>query len=252
VHKLLIINNNSDLLIKILNKILSSDENINKNKKGAISSICISKVNEGNLFILNLISNAKIETNEEKLHKLVGFSSSYSNFVLSFIQHYNSDIEKEFKLLSKIFCKILQIDLENKFERYKIVSSSSTVDMMIRFQGIQSTILSKIQNEEYEKLYSDDTSINKLIYLNKIYDKHNLSNQENKPMINILQFELENTLPKFMKCLDANELQQIFSVLTNLIDSNDVNLRKATKNLLQEFINLNLLEFHKYNDNQKE
>ena len=124
--------------------------------------------------------------------------------------------------------------------------------MLIRFQGIQSTILSKIQNEEYEKLYSEDTSINKLIYLNKIYDKYNLSNQENKPMINILQFELENTLPKFMKCLDANELQQIFSVLTNLIDSNDVNLRKATKNLLQEFINLNLLEFHKYNDNQKE
>ena len=252
VHKLLIINNNSDLLIKILNKILSADENINKNKKGAISSICISKINEGNLFILNLISNAKIETNEEKLHKLVGFSSSYSNFVLSFIQHYNSDIEKEFKLLSKIFCKILQIDLENEFERYKIVSSSSTVDMLIRFQGIQSTILSKIQNEEYEKLYSDDTSINKLIYLYKIYDKYKLSNQENKPMINILQFELENTLPKFMKCLDSNELEQIFSVLTNLVDSNDVNLRKATKNLLQKFIDLNLLEFHKYNDNKKE
>ena len=144
------------------------------------------------------------------------------------------------------------MDLENEFDRYKIISSSSTVDMLIRFQGIQSTILSKVQNEEYEKLYSDDTSINKLKYLNKIYNKYNLSNQENKPMINILQFELENTLPKFMKCLNTNELQQIFKVLFNLIDSNDVNLRKATKNLLQEFINLNLLVFHKYSDNKKE
>ena len=252
VHHLLIINNNSDLLIKILNKILSSDDNIDITKKGAISSKCISKINEGNLFILNLISNAKIKTNEEKLHKLVGFSSSYSNFVLSFIQHYDSDIEKEFKLLSKIFCKILQIDLENEFDRYKIVSSSSTVDMLIRFQGIQSTILSKIKNEEYDKLYSEDTSINKLIYLNKIYNKYTLSSQENKPMINILQFELENTLPKFMKCLNTNELQQIFTILSNLIDSNDVNLRKATKNLLQEFIKLNLLVFHKYSDNKKE
>ena len=252
VHHLLIINNNSDLLIKILNKILSSDDNIDITKKGAISSKCISKINEGNLFILNLISNAKIKTNEEKLHKLVGFSSSYSNFVLSFIQHYDSDIEKEFKLLSKIFCKILQIDLENEFDRYKIVSSSSTVDMLIRFQGIQSTILSKIKNEEYDKLYSEDTSINKLIYLNKIYNKYTLSSQENKPMINILQFELENTLPKFMKCLNTNELQQIFTILSNLIDSNDVNLRKATKNLLHEFIKLNLLEFHKYSDNKKE
>ena len=252
VHNLLIINNNSDLLIKILNKILSTDDNIDINKKGTISQKCISKINEGNLFILDLISNAKIETNEEKLHKLVGFSSSYSNFVLSFIQHYESDIEKEFKLLSKIFCKILQMDLKNKFERYKIISSTSTLDMLIRFQGIQSTILSKIKNNEYEKLYSDDTSINKLIYLNKIYDHYNLCNQENKPMINILQFELEKTLPKFMKCLNINELKEIFSVLCNLIDSNDANLRKAVKNLLKEYIYLNLVVFNKYSDENKQ
>ena len=252
VHKLLIINNNSDLLIKILNKILSADDNIDTNKQGSISPKCISKINDGNLFILNLISNAKIKTNEEKLHKLVGFSSSYSNFVLSFIQHYDSDIEKEFKLLSKIFCKILQMDLENTFERYKIISSSSTVDMLIRFQGIQSTILGKIKNEEYERLYSDDTSINKLLYLNKIYDKYNLSNEDNNPMINILEFELEKTLPKFMKCLNENELKQIFKVLTNLIDSKDVNLRKAVKNLLNEFTNINLVIFKKYTGDKKQ
>lgn len=246
VHKLLITNNSSDLLIKIMNKILSTDDNIDTNKTGTISPICITKINEGNLSILNLMSNAKIETNEEKLHKLVGFSSSYSNFVLSFIQHYESDIENEFKLLSKIFCKVLQMDLENSFERYKIVSSTSTVDMLIRFQGIQLTILEKIKNEEYEKLYSEDTGINKVILLNKIYDKYSLSNQENKPMINILQFELEKTLPKFMKCLNNEELKQIFSVLTNLIDSNDVGLRKSVKNLLKEFLNLNLVVFSKY------
>ena len=137
IHKLLIINHNSDLLIKILNKVLTTDDNIDSNKKGTISEKSIEKINEGNLFILNLISNAKIKTNEEKLHKLVGFSSSYCNFVLSFIQHYESDINSEFKLLSKIFSKFLQIELENVFDRYKIVSSSSTVDMLIRFQGIQ-------------------------------------------------------------------------------------------------------------------
>ena len=246
IHKLMIINNNSDLLIKILNKVLTTDDNIDVNKKGTISPKCISKINDGNLFILNLISNAKIATNEEKLHKLVGFSSSYCNFVLSFIQHYESDIDTEFKLLSKIFSKFLQIELENVFERYKIISSSSTVDMLIRFQGIQLTILNQIKNGDYERLYSDELSIRKLIYLNKIYNKYNLSNQENKPMINILQFELENILPKFMKCLSDNELKQIFEVLINLIDSNDTNLRKATKNLLQEFTKLNIISFSKY------
>ena len=246
IHKLLIINNNSDLLIKILNKVLTTDDNLDVNKKGTISQKCISKINEGNLFILNLISNAKIKTSEEKLHKLVSFSSSYCNFVLSFIQHYDSDIDTEFKLLSKIFSKFLQIDLENVFERYKIVSSSSTVDMLIRFQGIQLTILDQIKNGEYDKLYSDESSIRKLIYLNKIYNKYNLSNQENKPMINILQFELENILPKFMKCLSEDELKQIFEVLINLIDSNDTNLRKSTKSLLQEFTKLNIITFNKF------
>ena len=246
IHKLLIINHNSDLLIKILNKVLTTDDNIDSNKKGTISEKSIEKINEGNLFILNLISNAKIKTNEEKLHKLVGFSSSYCNFVLSFIQHYESDINSEFKLLSKIFSKFLQIELENVFDRYKIVSSSSTVDMLIRFQGIQLTILDQIKNDEYDQLYSDETSIRKLIYLNQIYNKYNLSNQENKPMINILIFELENIMPKFMKCLSEDELKQIFEVLINLIDSNDSNLRKATKNLLNEYTKLNIITFNKY------
>ena len=124
--------------------------------------------------------------------------------------------------------------------------------MLIRFQGIQSTILGKIKNEEYERLYSDDTSINKLLYLNKIYDKYNLSNEDNNPMINILEFELEKTLPKFMKCLNENELKQIFKVLTNLIDSKDVNLRKAVKNLLNEFTNINLVIFKKYTGDKKQ
>ena len=107
-----------------------------------------------------------------------------------------------------------------------------------------------IPKDEYEKLYSDDTSINKLIYLNKIYDHYNLCNQENKPMINILQFELEKTLPKFLKCLNVNELKETFTVLNNLIESNDANLRKATKSLLQAYLDLNLIVFNKYNSNQ--
>lgn len=50
-----------------------------------------------------------------------------------------------------------------------------------------------------------------------------------------------------MKCLNTDELKQIFSVLTNLIDSSDVGLRKSVKNLLKEFLNLNLVIFNKYN-----
>ena len=65
-------------------------------------------------------------------------------------------------------------------------------------------------------------------------------------MINILIFKIENIMPKFMKCLSEDELKQIFEVLINLIDSNDSNLRKATKNLLNEYTKLNIITFNKY------
>ena len=120
--------------------------------------------------------------------------------------------------------------------------------MLVRIQGIQSTIIDKIKNEEYSKLYSKDISINKIMYLNKIYNKYNLYNQENKPMINILQFEIEKTLPKFIKCLNVNELKQIFDFLINLIDSNDTNLRKAAKSLFLEFVKLNLITLNQFSE----
>ena len=178
----------------------------------------------------------------------MSFSSSYSSFLLSFIQHYKSDIVTEYKLISEIFSKILQIDLENVFERFKIVTSSSTVDMLIKLQGIQLNILSKIEGGNFSELYTEDVSLKKIVQLNKIYDKYKLANEENSLMNGVFQFELEKTMPKFIKYFSDKELKELFFILLNFTDSSNNNLRKTAKNILHEFIKLNLVKFYKFNE----
>ena len=134
--------------MKTLNKILSKSE---KNK--GISETNIKRINSQNLFILNLLSTPKNILSEDELHKLIKFSSYFSSFLLNFIQQYESDLIIEYKYISEIFSRFLEIDMSNKFERYKIINSSSTIDFLIKLQGIQTFIKSKINEKEYNKLY---------------------------------------------------------------------------------------------------
>jgi hypothetical protein len=235
IHKLLIINNNSDLLMKIINKTLSkSENNISKNS--------IKSINKHNLFILNMLSASKLILSEDELHKLVKFGSYYSSFLLNFIQQYESDVIIEYKYISQIFTKFLEIDISNNFEKYKITSSSSTIDFLIKLQGIQSYIKTKINDNEYNNIYN--TFIMKTILgINKIYNKYNLGNEESSLMFSLLQFELENTIPKFMLYFTNEELSQLFDSLLDFVDSINPNLRNTSHKLLLDFKKLNLIYF---------
>ena len=237
IHRFLIVNNNSDLLIKILNKLLSKGEN-----KDNISDNTINIINKENISILNMISLSKNILSEDELHKLIKFSSYYSNFLLNFIQHYDSDIINEYKYISKIFSKFLEIDVSNNFERYKIVNSSSTIDFLIKLQGIQSHIKSKIKENEYNNLYND-AIMKTLIGIDKIYNKYKLSNEDTSMIFSLLQFELENTVPQFMLYFSNDELSELFDSLLDFVDSINPNLRKIAHKLLLDFKKLNLICF---------
>ena len=241
IHKFLIINNNNDLLIKILNKILSKSENNN------ISATCIKIISQENLSILHMISFSKTILSEEELYKLIKFNSYYSCFLLNFIQLYDSDIIEEYKYIYQIFSKILEIDTSNNFERYKIINSSSTIDFLIKLQGIQSYIQSKINKNELKKLYNNSI-IEALVGINKIYIKYKLNNEDTSMMFNILQFELEKTIPKFMLSFNNEELEQLFYSLLDFVDSINPNLRKISHNLLLDFKKLNLIKFNSKNE----
>ena len=245
IHKFLIINNNSDLLIKILNKILSKNENNN------ISENCIKIISQENLSILNLLSFSKTILSEEELHKLIKFNNYYSSFLLNFIQQYDSDINQEFKYIYKIFSKILEIDTSNNFERYKIINSSSTIDFLIKLQGIQSYIQSKINENDLNKLYNNSI-IETIVGINKIYNKYKLNNEEISMIFNLLQFELEKIIPKFMLYFSNEELEKLFYSLLDFIDSINPNLRKIAHNLLLDFKKLNLIKFNAKNEEDEE
>ena len=244
IHKFLIINNNSDLLIKILNKILSKTEASNN-----ISNTTIQLINSDNIFILNLLSTSKTILTEDELHKLIKFSSYYSSFLLNFIQQYDSDIIEEYKYISKIFSKILEIDTSNNYERYKIINSSSTIDFLIKLQGIQSYIKSKINEIDYNKIYNKSI-IKVLVGVNKIYNKYKLNNEDTSMMFSLLQFELENTIPKFMLYFTNDELNELFYSLLDFVDSINPNLRKISHKLLLDFKKLNLICFKGNNENE--
>ena len=109
IHKFILINSNSDLLIKIINKILSKAE------KDVISEESIKKINTNNINILNILSEIKNNLNEDEISKLIKFGNNFSSFLLNFIQNYPSDIIKEFNLISKIFSKILEMDVTNNY-----------------------------------------------------------------------------------------------------------------------------------------
>jgi len=243
IHKLLIINNHCDLLLKILNKVLSKTE-----RNDCISRKTIEIINKENISILNMLSNTKIVMSEEELHKLIKFSTYFSSFLLNFIQYYDSDIITEYKYISKIFAKFLEIDTSNNFEKYKIVNSSSSIDFLIKLQGIQTHIKSKINEKEFNKLFNE-AIIKTIIGIKNIYNKYKLNNEDTSMMFSLLQFELENNVPKFILFFNNDELDQLFDSLLDFVDSINPTLRKIAHKLLLDFKKLNLICF---NSNQQE
>jgi hypothetical protein len=246
INKLIIININSDILMKIINKILSKSEgNI------IISENCVKLINKEILLILNLLSKSKNILSENELHKLINFSRYYSKFLQNFIQQYESDIIIEYKYISKIFSKFLEMDISNNYEKYKVINSSSTISFLEKLQEIQSYIKTKINEDEYHLIYNKDI-IQTLITINKIYNKYQLSDEDESEIFALLQFELENNIPKFILYFSNDELSQLFEVLLDFVNSINPNIRRLSQNLLLDFKKLNLINFQNKQKNGKD
>ena len=236
IHKFIIINSYSDLLIKILNKILSREE------KNIISEQGLEKINIYNINILSILSEPKNEILEDELNKLVKFGNNFASFLLNFSQNYPNDEKVEYKLISEIFYKTLEIDILNKYDKYKIINSSLTIDFLIKLQGIQNNIKTKIKKEELNLIYNE--AIIKVIQvMHQIYIKYKLSNEDNSLIFSLLLFELENTIPNFFLLFKSEELNILFYALLDFVDAINPNLRKISHELLRDFKKYNLIVF---------
>jgi len=246
INKFIIISINSDILMKIINKILTkSESNI------SISENNIKLVNKENLLILNLLSKSKNNLSENELNKLINFSRHYSNFLLNFIQLYESDIIFEYKYISKIFSKFLEMDISNNYEKYKLINSSSTISFLEKLQEIQSYLKTKIKEDEYYLIYNKEI-VQALIAINKIYNKYQLSEEDESEIFSMIQFELENNIPKFILYYNDDELSQLFEVLLDFVNSINPNIRKLSHKLLLDFKKLNLINFRSKQKNEKD
>ena len=231
VQQLSILNNKSDLIYRTLFKIISSYTNEIKDSKKLISD---------NIYILKIISFSKLTLkNEEDIYKFIKYSLDYSNYLLDFIQVFQNELSEVYKLISKLFNRILLIDLDNKFEKYKIVYSNSSIVLLMKLQDIELFILNKIDINNYKDIKTKD-NINSIINLNKIFDKYQIGKDENSLINKIFLFEIENIIPKFINILENEEIEIIYECITNLICSVNHNIRKAVKNLLKLLMKKNL------------
>lgn len=232
IQKLAILNNNADLIYRTLYKIISLSMN-ELTKENSYKLI------KNNILILEIISlSDKNFTTEEDIYKFIKYSLFFSNYLLDFIQLFQNNFIEIYKLISKLFNKILLIDLNNNFEKYKIVNSNTTIVLLLKLQDIQLYILSKIN--DYKEIKNID-DINKIINLNKIYNKYQIEKEENSLINKVFIVELENILPKYIIILNNNEIEIIYECLTNLICSANHNIRKGAKNILKSFIHMNLI-----------
>ena len=227
IQQLAIFNNNSDLIYRTLYKIISLSNEITKENA--------KKLIDNNIYILKVLSNSKIIFKyEEYIYIFIKYTLEYCNYLLDFIQLYQIDFSDNYKLVSQLFNNVLLIELENKFEKYKIVTSSSTVVLLMKIQDIQLFIMNKFNKNNYKEIKNID-DINIIINLNKIYDKYQIGKEENSLINKIYIVELENILPKFINIITNDELEIIYECLTNFICSINYNIRKAAKNLLKLF-----------------
>jgi hypothetical protein len=194
-----------------------------------------------NIFILNVLSNSTLNIkNEEYIYIFIKYCLDFSNYLLDFIQFFQCEFFSNYKSISKLFNKVLLIELENKFEKYKIINSNSTIVLLMKLQDIRLFIINKIDKNIYKEIKNKD-DINLIINLNKIYDKYKIGNEENSLINKILIFELDNILPKFIEILNKDELEIIYDCLTNFISSINHNMRNGAKNILKSLFKTNLI-----------
>jgi hypothetical protein len=238
IQQLIILNNKTDITYSTLYKILSLSvkEITEENSK---------KLKNNNFLILKIISCSDIKIkNEEEIYKYIKYTLDFSNYLLDFIQLFQTDMIEIYKLISKLFNNILLIDLDNNFEKYKIVNSNSTIVLLLKLQDILLFLFNKISNYNEIKNSND---INIIINLNKIYEKYQIEKEENSLINKVFIVELENVLPKIIENLNNKEIEIIYECLTNLICSMNHNIRKGAKNILKQFMQMNLISLNNIN-----
>ena len=202
----------------------------------------LNKIYEENIHFLKYISSFSVTIEENTILDLISFFFIYSNFILNLTVFYVNDVEENYKIISEIFLKFLQMDSENKFKTYKIIELNQYISLLLVLQNIKQILLQKIKNPSQQF-----QSLNILLSLHKIFLKYKLD-EINSPFLEIINNELEIIFPQFLKVLNEEELNMTFNCLMDLIDSDNQEIRTSSKNILSKLVNDELCIFNTYEE----
>ena len=207
LHKFLLVNDYSELICRIIIKLLISAKN-KKTTNFKFSNKLIEKVNNQNELILKLLINTKEFDNINQYQKLINFSSAFLGFLLALVPQYEAIAHIDYKLLSKFFAMILSIDLDGKFDKYKIITSSVTINTLVKIQGVETFLLQNFtSDEELGSIFN--SNITKAIkLLHEIFTKYNLQDENNNQIIGVIHTEISQISKKFLRFFFSRKLER--------------------------------------------
>ena len=146
-----------------------------------------------------------------------------------------------YKTLSIINRNLTKKDIDTKINLPKIIISKKNIDTFKLISSIKNNIISKFEN--IKELY-DDSIINSINYISQIYEKTN--NEEKNELLPIIESEIENVIPNFIKTMNKEDIKQLFKILLILMESNNKNIRKSAKSILQKLMKDKLCIFKSF------
>jgi len=238
--QLSIYNNFFQSIFKILNIYLINEiDNLNE--------ITLKNVFQYINNILAFLKETSLEPSEEKYNEIIDFTYYFGDFLFKFLSNIKNiekteiDIKEIYKTLSIINRNLTKKDIENKINLPKIIISKKNIDTFKLISSIKNNIISKFEN--IKELY-DESIINSINYISQIYEKTN--NEEKNELLPLIESEIENVIPNFIKTMNKEEIKKLFQILLILMESNNKNIRKSAKSILQKLMKDKLCIFKSF------
>ena len=246
-----------DVLFKIIGK------NILFNG-GLISDNCWNYLLDNICYKLKSLANIKNNISQENISNIISFFTPFSNLLRDLFVNYfdklsqfsnkNKGLVNEYNYINLIFCRFLKSDIIKLYENKKLEnieeeknsqSNSQIYEILKILSKIKYLILEKT-NLSLNNFLNRNSIIELLNSFDHIYTEMKLADMENHEILDLMHFEIQFILPRFILYFSSEDLELVFSSMITFIDSRNSSLRNSSKYLIKQFVNKKLIKFIQY------
>ena len=224
VFNLSTFNKYPDILFKIIGK------NILFNG-GLISDNCWNYLLDNICYKLKSLANIKNNISQENISNIISFIIPFSNLLRDLFVNYfdklsqfsnkNKGLVNEYNYISLIFCRFLKNDIikfDTKENTEKITSYVQIYEILKILSKIKYLILEKT-NMEIKNFLNRENVLDLLHTFDLIYKQNKLCEVETHEILELMQFEFQQIIARFLNYFPSEDLEIIFSFMINFIDS---------------------------------